>query len=63
MMKKFQLRNRFFPSEKADHFTLELREIESAKIKCARKHFAAISNSSVTYVVVDSYEKLFDLVK
>lgn len=53
----------FVAETKGSMSTLELREIESAKIKCARKHFAAISNSSVTYDVVDSYEKLLDLVK
>lgn len=53
----------FVAETKGSMSTLELREIESAKIKCARKHFAAISSQSVTYDVVDSYEKLLDLVK
>lgn len=53
----------FVAETKGSMSTLELREIESAKIKCARKHFAAISSESVTYDVVDSYEKLLDLVK
>lgn len=38
--------------------TLELREIESAKIKCERKHFAAISNEEVRYDVVSNYGEL-----
>lgn len=40
----------------------ELRGVEEAKIQCARKHFAAISNSSITYDVVNSYEVLMDKV-
>lgn len=40
----------------------ELRGVEGAKINCARKHFAAISNSSIIYDVVDSYEKLMNIV-
>ena len=53
----------FVAETKGSMSTMELREIESAKIKCARKHFAAISSDSVTYDVVDSYERLLDLVK
>ena len=53
----------FVAETKGSLSSLELREIESAKIKCARKHFEAISNAAVTYDVVDSYEKLLDLVK
>jgi len=43
--------------------SLELREIEKAKIDCARKHFAAISNNSVKYDIVDSYQRLMEIVK
>lgn len=38
--------------------TLELREIEQAKINCARKHFTAISDNDVQYDVVNSYSEL-----
>ena len=42
--------------------TLELRGVEQAKIECAKAHFAAISNSSVTYEVVSTFEQLLELV-
>ena len=38
--------------------TLELRDIERAKIECAKKHFAAISNKEVVYDVVSNYDEL-----
>ena len=48
----------FIAETKGSMETLELREIESAKIKCARKHFAAISNEKVRYDVVSNYGEL-----
>lgn len=48
----------FIAETKGSMDTLELREIESAKIKCARKHFAAISNEEVKYDVVSNYNEL-----
>lgn len=42
--------------------SLELRGVEKAKIACAKAHFAAISNQSVTYEVVDSFDKLMQIV-
>ena len=48
----------FIAETKGSMETLELREIESAKIKCARKHFAAISNEEVRYDVVSNYGEL-----
>ena len=42
---------------------MEWREVEKAKIACARKHFAALNVSQLTYGVVNSYEQLRDLVK
>jgi type III restriction enzyme len=41
---------------------MDLKKIEDAKIHCAREHFRAISTSSVTYDVVDSYESLMNKV-
>lgn len=41
---------------------MELRGVENAKIECAKKHFAAISNGSVVYSVVDNYSTLMQLV-
>ena len=43
--------------------SLELREIEKAKAHCARKHFHAISGDNVKYDIVDSYDKLWELVQ
>ena len=40
----------------------DYRETEKVKIECARRHFAAISNSSVTYDVVKDYNELWNIV-
>ena len=40
--------------------TLELREIEKAKIKCAEEHFKKISPDGVVYKMIDSYKSLLD---
>lgn len=53
----------FVAETKGDLSTLELREVESAKIKCARKHFCAISNDEVRFGVVTNYSELMSLVK
>lgn len=42
--------------------SMQLRLIEKSKIHCAREHFKAISNGEVVYDVVDSYQRLLDLV-
>jgi restriction endonuclease len=42
--------------------SLQLREIEKAKIHCAREHFAAISGHGVVYGVIDGYEALMSKV-
>lgn len=41
--------------------SLQLRDIEKAKIHCAKEHFKAISNASVVYDVVDGYDELMNL--
>lgn len=38
------------------------RETERVKIECAKRHFATISSSSVTYGVVKDYEELWNVV-
>lgn len=47
--------------------SMDLRQIEEIKIKCARKFFEDINKrfapEDVTYDVVDSYDKLMELVK
>jgi type III restriction enzyme len=42
---------------------MELREVESAKISCARKHFQAISSDKVIFDAVKNYQELMNLVK
>ena len=42
--------------------SMQLRDIEMAKIHCAREHFRAISTGDVVYDVIDSYQALLDKV-
>lgn len=42
--------------------SINLRGVEDAKVECAKKHFASISDKTIVYDVVDSYEELRDLV-
>ncbi len=53
----------FVAETKGDMSTLELTKIAQAKAHCAREHFRAISGDSVVYDVVDSYDRLWDLVR
>ena len=53
----------FVAETKGSMSSLELREIEQAKIHCARKHFEKLNNSRFKYDVVESYEKLMEIVK
>ncbi|MBR3467962.1 MAG: restriction endonuclease subunit R, partial [Bacteroidales bacterium] len=41
---------------------LDYRDTENVKIECARRHFATISESTVTYDVVKSYKELRDII-
>jgi len=41
----------------------DLRQTEDAKAHCAREHFRAISGDYVKYDIVDSYERLWELVQ
>jgi len=43
--------------------TMQLRKIEEMKIECARKFFEKITSDRVKYDVVDSFERLMDIVK
>ena len=55
----------FVAETKGDLASLELEHtssLEKAKINCARQHFKAISNDSVTYEVVDNYNTLLQIV-
>lgn len=42
--------------------TSQIRGAEDAKIECARRHFAAISNTEVVYSVVKTYQDLYNVV-
>ena len=57
----------FVAETKGSMSSMELREIEKTKIKCARKFFAEISQrfapAAVKYDVVDSFGKLIELVR
>ena len=58
-----KLKHIYFVAEtKGSMSSMQLREIESGKIHCAKEHFKAISNDSVVYEVVDSYQSLLDIV-
>ena len=45
-----------------DDEVTDYRKTEDVKIECARRHFATISNSTVTYDVVKDYKGLMDIV-
>lgn len=52
----------FVAETKGTMDSLNLRPIEKAKIDCAKKLFATLSNGSVTYDHVDSYQQLMNKV-
>lgn len=52
----------FIAETKGSMDNMELRGIEKSKTDCAAKLFDQLSNGNVRYGVVDSYEKLRDLV-
>ena len=55
----------FVAETKGDLDTLEMKHIspvEDAKIRCARRHFKAISNGDVVYDVINSYDALLQKV-
>ena len=53
----------FIAETKGSMREVDLRETEKSKIACARRHFASLSNSTVKYDVVQSYDDLYNLVK
>jgi type III restriction enzyme len=53
----------FVAETKGTMSSMELRKIEEAKIDCARKHFRAISGDNIIYDVVDSYDRLRELIQ
>jgi len=52
----------FVAESKGDASDLQLREVERAKIECARRHFSVISNNEVKYNVVSSFSDLLTIV-
>ena len=52
----------FVAETKGSLRSMELRDIEKAKIHCAREHFKAISSGNIVYDVIDSYQALLDRV-
>jgi len=62
--KKGTVKHIYFIAEtKGSMDTMQLKEMESSKIHCAREHFKAISSDSVKYDVVHTYEDLMGLLK
>lgn len=58
-----QVKHIYFVAEtKGSLSSMQLRDIEKAKIHCAREHFKAISSKEVVYDIVDSYDSLLNLV-
>lgn len=53
----------FIAETKGSMSTLDLREVESAKKKCAREHFRAISSGKVIYEMVDSFGEMIKVVR
>lgn len=52
----------FVAETKGDTSDIQLREVEKAKIECARRHFEKISDSTVKYSTVSSYSELMNVV-
>lgn len=52
----------FIAETKGSMSSLQLREIEKSKIKCAQKFFAKVTSEKVRYDVVDNYDNLIALV-
>lgn len=53
----------FIAETKGSMSSMDLRKIEEVRIECARKFFAKITSDQVKYDVVNSYEKLMELVQ
>ena len=61
---KGMVKHIFFIAEtKGTMESLQLKPIEQAKIKCAKKLFAGLSDDDVVYHEVDSYQSLLDIME
>jgi type III restriction enzyme len=52
----------FVAETKGDTSEMQLREVEKAKIECARRHFEKISDDTVKYSAVSSYTELLKVI-
>jgi len=52
----------FVAETKGSMRSMQLRDVEKAKIACAKLHFKAISGDNVVYDVIDNYESLMQKV-
>ena len=52
----------FVAETKGSMRSMQLRDIQKAKIHCAREHFKAISSGDVVYDIIDGYQALLDKV-
>ena len=51
----------FIAETKGSMESLQLKKVESAKIRCAKKLFANLNNGAVHYDVADTYQHLMDI--
>jgi len=64
VLKENDIKHIYFVAEsKGASLDLQIREIENAKIACARRHFAQINRDDVKYDVVTSFEDLMRKIK
>ena len=42
---------------------MDLRDVEKAKIHCAKEHFKKISSDKVIYDVVNGYDELLNIIQ
>ena len=62
-MTKNDVKHIFFVAEtKGSLDGMELRGVEKAKTKCAKKLFNKLSTSTVKYGVVDKFENLYNII-
>lgn len=58
-----EMKHIYFVAEtKGTEDITQLRKVEEAKIKCASRHFASISNSQIKFGVVKNYDSLYNKV-
>ena len=53
----------FVAETKGSMRTMDLRDVEKAKIHCAKEHFKKISSDKVIYDVVNGYDELLNIIQ